>query len=63
MHAFFVATLFNLTSQWIKVSPWATPYQKTLALIDEAHAQDPKKVVVEEQQVPYELHYALTMSH
>ena len=26
----------------------ATPYEKTLALIDEAHAQDPKKIVVEE---------------
>ncbi|MCJ1314120.1 hypothetical protein MMC25_007800 [Agyrium rufum] len=36
---------------------------ETLRRIDEAHAQDPSKITVAEQEVPYELHYAQKMSH
>lgn len=40
-----------------------TPYEKALALIDEAHALDPKKIEVDGKEIPYELHYAQKMSH
>ncbi|CAF9940541.1 MAG: hypothetical protein ALECFALPRED_008708 [Alectoria fallacina] len=32
-------------------------------LIDEAHAQDPKKIQVDGKEQPYELHYSQKMSH
>jgi hypothetical protein len=38
-------------------------YDKALSLIDEAHAQDPKTIVVDGKEIPYELHYAQKMSH
>ncbi|KAF2428297.1 hypothetical protein EJ08DRAFT_326166 [Tothia fuscella] len=41
----------------------ATSYDKAIALIDEAHALDPKKITKEDKEVPYELHYAQKMSH
>lgn len=41
----------------------AENYEAALALIDEAHAQDPTTTVVNGQSVPYELHYAHKMSH
>src|ERR1700761_6065737 len=41
----------------------ATPYEKAMALIDEAHSEDPKKITVDGKEVPYELHYAQKMSH
>lgn len=34
----------------------------TLKLIDEAHAQDPNKIVVDGKEQPYELHYSQKMS-
>lgn len=37
-------------------------YEKAVTAIDEAHAQDPKKVNVGGEEVPYELHYARKMS-
>lgn len=40
-----------------------TSYNKALSLIDEAHAKDPKKIVVDGKEIPYELHYAQKMSH
>ncbi|KAI9841736.1 MAG: hypothetical protein M1837_000397 [Sclerophora amabilis] len=40
----------------------ASNYSDALALIDEAHAQDPKKVIVESNEIPYELHYAQKMT-
>ncbi|KAF9739502.1 hypothetical protein PMIN06_001109 [Paraphaeosphaeria minitans] len=33
-------------------------YEKALAAIDAAHAQDPNKITVAGKEVPYELHYA-----
>jgi len=62
-HVPFVSQLFNFTLQRIKIFTMATSYEKALALIDEAHAQDPKTIVVDGQEVPYELHYARKMSH
>jgi hypothetical protein len=41
----------------------AENYEAAISLIDEAHAQDPKIVSVNGQDVPYELHYAQQMSH
>ena len=41
----------------------APQLEKALQLIDEAHAQDPKKVTIDGQEVPYELHYARQMTH
>ncbi|KAI9369958.1 hypothetical protein BJX61DRAFT_121967 [Aspergillus egyptiacus] len=42
-----------------------TPYEKTLSLIDAAHAQDPNLTTPTNfnAQIPYELHYANKMSH
>jgi len=40
-----------------------TPYDTALTLIDEAHAQDPNKTLVDGKEIPYELHYAQKMSH
>jgi len=37
-------------------------YEKALKAIDDAHAQDPKKVVVDGKEIPYELHYAHKMT-
>lgn len=37
-------------------------YSSALTLIDNAHAQDPKTVVIDGKDVPYELHYAQKMS-
>ncbi|MCJ1273704.1 hypothetical protein MMC21_001497 [Puttea exsequens] len=37
-------------------------YQEALRLIDEAHAQDPKKAVVDGEEHPYELHYSRKMT-
>ena len=37
-------------------------YTKTLEHIDHAHAQDPKKVTVQDQEIPHELHYANKMT-
>ncbi|KAI9722326.1 MAG: hypothetical protein M1812_001798 [Candelaria pacifica] len=37
-------------------------YQKALGLIDEAHALDPNKTTINEEEKPYELHYAQKMS-
>ena len=37
-------------------------YSATLKLIDEAHAQDPKKIEVNGKEQPYELHYSQKMS-
>ncbi|MCJ1303146.1 hypothetical protein MMC08_005953 [Hypocenomyce scalaris] len=36
-------------------------YMSALNLIDEAHAQDPKKITINGKEVPYELHYARKM--
>ena len=35
-----------------------TPYAKAFEQIDLAHAQDPKKITINGQETPYELHYA-----
>jgi hypothetical protein len=40
-----------------------SPYDKAMALIDEAHAMDPKKITQDNKEIPYELHYAQKMSH
>ncbi|KAI9776419.1 MAG: hypothetical protein M1835_005524 [Candelina submexicana] len=37
-------------------------YQKAIELIDEAHALDPNKIIINNEQTPYELHYARKMS-
>lgn len=37
-------------------------YEAALRAIDDAHSQDPRKVEVDSEQVPYELHYARRMS-
>jgi hypothetical protein len=36
----------------------STPLEKALAAIDAAHALDPNKVTINNEEVPYELHYA-----
>lgn len=36
----------------------STPFSKSLAAIDAAHALDPNKITVNGEDVPYELHYA-----
>jgi len=41
----------------------ASSYERALSLIDAAHSLDPKKIVVDGKEVPYELHYAGKMSH
>ena len=40
-----------------------TSYEKALTLIDDAHAQDTKTILVDGKEIPYELHYARKMSH
>jgi len=40
----------------------AENYETAISLIDEAHAQDPKMVTVNGQNIPYELHYAQQMT-
>ncbi|KAL4750132.1 hypothetical protein BDW72DRAFT_176423 [Aspergillus terricola var. indicus] len=43
----------------------STPFEKTLSLIDAAHAQDPKTTTApnpESSPIPYELHYANKMT-
>jgi len=40
----------------------ASPYDKAIALMDEAHALDPNKITVDDKEIPYELHYAQKMS-
>jgi hypothetical protein len=40
----------------------APQLEKALQLIDEAHAEDPKKVTIDGVEVAYELHYARQMS-
>lgn len=40
----------------------ASKYSSALTLIDNAHAQDPKTIVIDGKDVPYELHYAQKMS-
>jgi len=41
----------------------ATNYEAAISLIDEAHSQDPKIVIVNGQDIPYEVHYAQKMTH
>lgn len=41
----------------------STPYTRALALIDDAHAQDPNKTTVDGHSTPYELHYARKCTH
>jgi hypothetical protein len=36
----------------------STPFEKALAAIDAAHALDPTKVTIVNEELPYELHYA-----
>lgn len=38
-------------------------YEAAIALIDEAHAQDPKISIIDGKDIPYELHYAQQMTH
>lgn len=40
-----------------------TKYEATLALIDQAHAQDPRKTLIDGHSEPFELHYGQKMSH
>ena len=37
-------------------------YARALILIDDAHSQDPNKITIESQDMPYELHYARKMT-
>ncbi|KAH9882208.1 hypothetical protein J1614_001380 [Plenodomus biglobosus] len=45
----------------------STPYEKALSAIDAAHALDPTKTIVNDQEIPYELpyelHYAQKCTH
>jgi hypothetical protein len=41
----------------------STPYEKALIAIDNAHSEDPNKIEVDGERVPYELHYAQKMTH
>lgn len=40
----------------------ATKLEKALALIDEAHCQDPTQITINSKNMPYELHYAQKMT-
>lgn len=40
----------------------STPFEEASAAIDKAHADDPKKITVNGEEVPYELHYARKMT-
>ena len=37
-------------------------FEEAIRLIDEAHAEDPTKVIINGNSIPYELHYAQTMT-
>jgi hypothetical protein len=54
--------LTSMSSQ--ELPPLPPPYAKALELIDEAHAQDPKKIDGPDGplSLPYELHYARKMT-
>ncbi|KAM3071870.1 hypothetical protein ACMFMG_009724 [Clarireedia jacksonii] len=41
----------------------AENYEAAISLIDEAHAQDPNKIIINNSPIPYELHYARKMTH
>ncbi|KAG0648262.1 hypothetical protein D0Z07_5550 [Hyphodiscus hymeniophilus] len=41
----------------------AENYLAAISLIDEAHAQDPNITIINNESIPYELHYAQQMSH
>jgi NTP pyrophosphatase (non-canonical NTP hydrolase) len=41
----------------------AQNYEAAISLIDEAHSQDPNIAIVDNKDVPYELHYAQKMTH
>ncbi|PQE12150.1 glutamyl-tRNA synthetase protein [Rutstroemia sp. NJR-2017a BVV2] len=41
----------------------AENYEAAISLIDEAHAQDPTTILIDNQPIPYELHYARKMTH
>jgi hypothetical protein len=41
----------------------SSPYEKALQVIDDAHAQDPRKIIAKGEEVPYELHYARQMTY
>jgi uncharacterized protein DUF4202 len=41
----------------------ASPYEKAILRIDDAHKQDPRKITVEGADIPYEFHYAQKMTH
>jgi hypothetical protein len=41
----------------------AENYEAAISLIDEAHAQDPNVIIIDNESVPYELHYARKMTH
>jgi hypothetical protein len=41
----------------------AANYEAAIALIDQAHAQDPTITLVDGKEVPYELHYAQKSTH
>ena len=40
----------------------ASKFENALTLMDEAHSQDPNKIEINHQSVPYELHYAQKMT-
>jgi hypothetical protein len=40
----------------------STPFEKAFQAIDTAHSQDPRKVTINGNEVPYELHYAQKMT-
>jgi hypothetical protein len=40
----------------------ATPFEKALRAIDEAHSKDPKTITANGTELPYELHYAQKMT-
>lgn len=41
----------------------SSAYEQALSLIDAAHSEDPTKIAVDGEDVPYELHYARRCTH
>jgi Domain of unknown function (DUF4202) len=48
--------------EWSANTMAITRYETALRLIDEAHAKDPNKIIIDGVEVPYELHYAQKMT-
>lgn len=54
--------LFRAVYHYSKDYNMTSKYETAVKLIDEAHSEDPTKVTIDGESIPYELHYAHKMS-